>query len=130
MKFTGRFSRASNVAHNARRDQQHDFSLVAGDIIICEQLSNPRQFSQSRNLRERGTLFVIDQSGQNLCLAISQCKRRGRGTRSHLVGEPPILERHLLDDRADFEAELHRYLILQRNRGFHIQLEPHVEIAD
>ncbi len=47
----------------------------------------------------------------------------------NLISETPVCYLYFLYYIADLKADLHRYLVLQGDRGLHVQLEPYIQIA-
>ena len=80
--------RAHQVAHDARRDQQHDLGLGALVAVVREQARRASECRRGRAcLGRRTAVLVADQAGQHLGLAVLQAQRGGGVARAEPVGD-------------------------------------------
>ena len=122
--------RGDDVAHDARSDQQHDLGARGLVAFGREQAADHRQVTQSGQAPVAAALFVVDQAGKHLGLAVLEAQRGRRAAGADLVGERALRPGHFAHDVADLERDLDRDLVVQGHARHHVELETDIQIAD
>ena len=98
--------------------------------LAAEQTPDQRQVAKTRQTVAAGALFVADQTGKNLRLAVAQAQDGVGVARTDLVGQRIRRPGHLLGHAADFEADLDRHVVFKIDLRLDFKPEADVEIAD
>ncbi|EXI79362.1 MAG: hypothetical protein AW10_02392 [Candidatus Accumulibacter appositus] len=122
--------RALDVAQYPRRDREHDLGLDSLGTMAAEQSTKHRNIAQEGHLVGRAPVFVADQTGEQLVLAVLETEDAGRRARADAIGDGSRFGLHLVNDVADLESHLDGHFVVQVDRRFDVQLEADIDVGD
>ena len=117
-------------ANNTRRDRQYQLSSLEVIPLAREQSSRDRQIADAGNTIGCGSVFVADQTAQDLGFTITQAQDRVGVSRTDLKCGGAARALDLFDHRADLQAQLDGHFIVGGDSGFNVEFETDIQIAD
>ena len=94
-----------------------------------EQAPDHGQLGHAGHAGHALAVFVVDEAGEHLGLAVAQAQRGGGVARAHAVRDRALRAVDLADQVADLEVDLHHHVVVELHAGLDLELQADVDVG-